>query len=341
MVGPQDGEPLEEATGHPGAHAAGLDGVRIARLIDDTEAGSYGEIYSILISKDGTLAVEEYFREIDAETVRPIYSVTKSVASALVGIALHNQDLPSLEAKLPDFYPTYTVPTWASEITVHHLLTMQAGFEWDEWTTPYGSATNSASQISRSGDVVQYMLDLPMASDPGTRFTYSSGVSMLLSGVISFSTGATAREFAEAEVFEHLGLGSPDWGESMPGMTNTGWGLNLTSRQLLAFGEMFENDGRVGEVQVVPRSWVDLSTSHHTTTNNGLAYGFQWWRFRDGDPDIAALAVNDVYFAWGYGGQFVFVVPHADVVIVMTAANFDDSSPAFDMLRREVFPALR
>ncbi|MBO6576950.1 MAG: serine hydrolase [Rhodothermales bacterium] len=335
-------DPEPEAPTYPGAEAAGLDGVRIARVVARADSGDFGEIRSLLISRDGNLIVEEYFRGITAEEARPIYSVTKSFASALIGIAIHAGHIGSLESTLPEYFPNYSVPSEAAGITLENLLTMRAGFEWDEWTVPYGGAANSATAISRSGDVVQYMLDLPITSDPGTRFTYSSGVSMLLSGVLQHATGATTEAYADATIFEAVSLGSPRWDESMPGMTNTGWGLHLTARQLMAFGQLFENRGWHNGEEVVPRSWVDLSTSQHTTTNNGLAYGFQWWRFRNGDSVVSSLNQNDVYFAWGYGGQFVFVVPHKDVVIVTTAGNFEqDSRVTFDMLEEEIFPALR
>lgn len=326
---------------YPGADAAGLDGERILDLVARADSGDWGEIRSLLIQRGETLAVEEYFRGETAADVRPIYSVTKSVASALFGIALFDGTITSLEDPLGQYYTDYSVPPEVAAITLENLLTMRAGFEWDEWTVPYGGARNSATAIGRSADAFQYMFDLPLTSPPGTRFTYNSGVSMLLGGVIERAVQTSTRDFASSRLFELMGISEPQWDSNTAGATNTGWGLHMTPRQLLAFGVLFENHGFWQGQELVPRAWIDLSTAEQTTTSNGLAYGFQWWRFRDGDPTVAALAQNDVYFAWGYGGQFVFVVPHKDTVIITTAGNFTDSEPTFDMLRRFVFPALR
>ncbi|NNE71029.1 MAG: serine hydrolase [Rhodothermales bacterium] len=338
-VGPDLDQPT--APTYPGAEAAGLDGELIHTLVARADSGDWGEIRSILIERGGTLAVEEYFRGITAEETRPVYSVTKSVTSALVGIALFDGTIASLEDSLGSYFTDYAVPPDAAGITLENLLTMRAGFEWDEWTVPYGGASNSATAIGRSTDAFQYMFDLPITSPPGTRFTYSSGVSMLIGGVLERATGTRTSDFAGSHMFELMGIPQPEWDSNTAGATNTGWGLHMTARQLMAFGRLMENHGFWEGQNIVPRAWIDLSTGQRTTTSNGMAYGFHWWRFRDGDPTISALAQNDVFFAWGYGGQFVIVVPHKDTIIVTTAGNFEGETQTFDMLRRSVFPALR
>ncbi|MFQ5630123.1 MAG: hypothetical protein ACE5I1_15250, partial [bacterium] len=107
------------------------------------------------------------------------------------------------------------------------------------------------------------------------------------------------------------------------------------------FGSLFLHNGRVGDKQVVPEEWVSLSTHRHVSTTNGFDYGYQWWRFRGGSDIANLLRTNDAFFAWGYGGQFVFVFPHLNLVVVTTAGNFTDSSPAFRYLRDYILQAVK
>ncbi len=201
---------------------------------------------------------------------------------------------------------------------------------------------------------MEYILDQEMSAAPGESYTYNSGETMLLSRVISESVGATTRAFAEETLFADLGIDNFNWTETPQGETNTGWGLQLRPLDMLKFGQLYLNDGlwqpedgSPGK-QVVSAEWVEASVQPYVeawmpgyeeiTPGN---YGYQWWLFRDDAPQVSKLAVNDVFFSWGYAGQFIVVVPHLDLVVVTTADNVNRTTIINYGLPRYVFPAIQ
>ena len=151
----------------------GLDGRVLEEYIRQAGAGRYGEVHSLLVVRHGRLAAEAYFGGYDAGSLHPVYSVTKSVTSCLVGIAFDGGRLSSVRQSLLGLFPEYRSIRYAgpekAAITLEDVLTMRAGFEWDESTYPYGDARNSASRLAASPDWIQFVLDLPMERPPSGR----------------------------------------------------------------------------------------------------------------------------------------------------------------------------
>lgn len=314
----------------------------IDSLIAAIETGEYEEIHSLLIWHDGQLLVEEYFRGYDQDRLHELYSVTKSITSAGIGISIEEGTINGVNEPLVTLLPQYTdvleQEPDKSLLTLEDILTMSSGIEWDESSAIYGSSTNSVTQLTRSSDWLDYVLSQPLAAEPGTTFNYNSGNTMLLGGILSTQTGDTAEDYIAERLFTPLGIEEWRWETGRQNITNTGWGLHLTPRDLLAFGRLYLNNGRWAEVQVVPAAWVEQSTAAHITTEDGYAYGYQWWRYQDDHEVVRDLSVNDVYFAWGFGGQFIWVVPHLQLVVVTTAHNFENSSQIFPILPTYIFP---
>ncbi len=292
-------------------------------IVNDIENGNHGETHSLLVYHEGTLLTENYFDGWTASDPHYQYSVTKSVASTLIGIAVDKGFISSLDTPLLDFFPDYpnvqNNTTWKQSITLRDVLAMRAGFQWDEWTYNYLDERNDANKLIRSDDMMKHMLDLPMAHQPGARFTYNSGCSMLLSGILERTTGKTTNEFADEYLFGPLGITQWEWEQGNDGVYNTGWGLHLRPLDMMKIGQLFFNRGSFGGQQIVSTDWVQTATS-----DKGNDYGFQWW-LTDGDTSFSAR---------GWGGQFIFIVPTENLIMVTTAGNFNGGAGGFQLLER-------
>ena len=311
----------------------------IAKITD----GDYGEIHSLLIYKDETLVVEKYFRGYDREDLHVCYSVTKSVTSALIGIAIDKGYLNRVDGKILDFFPGYTNIHNGSDrknnITLHDVLSMSAGFRWDEFTLPYTDPNNYVRLLIDSQDWIKYVLDLEVIYEPGTIFTYNSGCSTLLGGVIYNVTNVKADLFCSSNIFDSLGITGWEWEYGPGGVVNTFGGLKLRPVDMLKFGRLFLQKGKLNGEQIISESWVNNSTAAKIDINNYYEYAYQWWRYKDASTTAQVLHVNDVFYADGWGGQFIWVVPHLNMVVVTTGGNFDNGNEPLYFFRDYVLPA--
>ncbi len=287
---------------------------KINKIISDIHSGSYGETHSLLIVKNGEVLAEEYFKPFDSDSIHYLYSVTKSITSLLVGIAIDKGFIQSVDQKLLDFFPQYTDIQNLDErkraITVRDVLMMRTGMVWDEWSYPYGDPRNDTYHLFGSSDMIKHMLDLPMNASPGTRFTYNSGATMLLSGILESTTGRSTEDFAKDVLFNPLGIEDWQWDTGLyDDLTNTGWGLHLLPKDLVKIGSLFLEDGQ--SQNIVSESWLNESTQ-----NYGNRYGYQWWHYGPGSTISAR----------GWGGQFIFINEERNVVIVTTGGNFQNSN---------------
>ena len=314
--------------------------------------GDYGEIDALLVVRNNYLVLEKYFSPEyhGREYKRPVLSVTKTITSALIGIAIEQGRIKGVKTNLLDYFPEYediqNLDARKQKITLGNVLTMTAGFQWNELATSYADPQNDFNIMLRSPDWVKHVIDSPMSHAAGEYLNYSSGCTLLLSSILQKSTGQTAEAFAIENLFKPLGIEKYSWTMARGGITNTYSGLAMRRGDLAKFGILFLNNGRWLEQQLIPQEWVMLSTSKHVnadpdSADSNYGYGYQWWRFQDQDPSVADLAVNDVYFAWGYGGQFIFVIPHLNMVVVSTADIYGaDHRRVFDLLRDHIFPAV-
>jgi CubicO group peptidase (beta-lactamase class C family) len=283
--------------------------------------GDYGRVYSLLISHNEELVTEAYFRGYDGDDLFPVFSVTKSVTSAAIGIAIDQGEISGVEARLGDLLPDYEMNAIQQHITLEELLMMSAGFEWtEEYFVSEGQSDIIA--LAREDDWVEYVLDKEVIETPGSVFDYNSGISLILGKILEEATGQTAEAFVAENLFAPLEISEWEWETTGDGSSNTGWGLHLHPRDMLKFGELFLNQGRVGEEQVISEAWVMLSTQAQISVDDDFDYGYQWWRLTEAYLEGYATVLKDVYIAWGLGGQLVIVMPELDVVVVSTAANF-------------------
>ena len=296
----------------------GLDAQKLAGLVESIRKGELcPELHALLVVRHGYLVVEEYFNGWAADRVHTLQSVTKSVTSALVGIALARGEFKGLDEKVLDFFPDRNDVANRDErkeaIRLEDLLTMRTGVDFHE--SGPNSPLEMLNRLTTGWD--KFYLDRPMLNLPGTEFNYDSGAAVLLSAMLKNRTGMHALEYAEHHLFKPLGIERKFWVANSEGHTHTGGGLLLTGRDAARFGLLYLNNGRWGDMQVVPEDWVRKSLSMQVDlTVPGQppsGYGYFWWI---GAPDWQGNGREYVGIARGRLGQYIFVVPEHDMVVV-------------------------
>lgn len=299
-------------------------------------------IHSVLIVRNGYLVLEEYFAGHDADELHTLQSVSKSFTSALVGIAIDMGKIEGVDEKVLDFFPDLEKVENLDErkrrITLEDLLTMRSGTDYTEGgpDTPHGQL----NRMSRGW--TQFVLDRPMINDPGTKFRYDSGAVILTSAILKARYGVHADAFAEQHLFKPLGIGRFDWFSNAEGHPHTGGGLDLRSQDMAKFGLLYLRQGRWEDEQVVPAAWVATSLSRHVTfertRGRSVGYGYWWWVL---PPDPDGGGTQDIYGAFGFRGQYIFLVPEHDMVVVVTAGGqgWSEERAPRDFLYTNILPA--
>jgi len=300
----------------------GLDPMLVAELYYN--AAELETLYSLLVIKNGYLIAEDYFNEGSVDQKDRLQSVTKSYTSALVGIALDQGYLSSVDQKMLDFFPEVadqiTDPR-KEQITIRDLLQMRAGYPWEE-TDP------ALWDGLLSGHYLPLIEEFPLIADPGTEFHYSNLSSNWLGIIVDRATGMNLKAYAEENLFLPLGVEAGEWGTDAEGHNNGCGDLHLTARDAARFGLLYLNDGEYEGNQVVAVDWVhdslqryseDINVTGGFPANWGLSfrdvgYGYQWWSARVGEHHF------DI--AWGHGGQLIVLLDELDMVIVITSYPF-------------------
>jgi CubicO group peptidase (beta-lactamase class C family) len=283
----------------------------------------YGEVHSLVISENDSIIFEKYFNGYSRDMKHALYSVTKSFTSALIGICLEKGFIENLDMKVLGFFPEYknniaNYDSLKEKLTIRNLLTMTSGFKWDEWSVSFNDPSNDVVKLSQSSDWIKYMLDLPMSHPPGTDVTYNSGVSHVLSGIITRTTGQSASDFAGENLFSYLEISDFTWQNRPDGISIGGWGLSLRPLDMVKFGQLYLKKGLWKNVQVIPEDWIEESTRSHNHITIQCDYGYQWWHYR---YNLGNENTSIIFFASGRGNQFIWVVPDHHAVVVCTAWN--------------------
>jgi CubicO group peptidase (beta-lactamase class C family) len=305
----------------------GLDEAGLARL-DARIRSALPHVRSLMIARHGSLVFEHYYGDASPEKLHNIQSMTKSVSSALVGIALKKGLIKSLDNKVLDYYPEYRSvisDQRVREITIWHLLTMASGI--DEMQLSFDKVlSNPIAEILR-----QRLLYLP-----GGGFQYSSPAAHLLGGVLRKATGRSVLDFARTELFQPLGLGRVEWYADSTGLQSGGLSGLWRSRDLLKFGELYLRQGTWRGAELISPAYIAESV---TVQNRGkfygekAIYGFMWW--------ITSIGRHEAFYARGYGGQYLVVIPRADLVVLCTSDWKRPEYPEhFALLGEFILPAI-
>ena len=270
-------------------------------------ASELPRLKSLLVSHRGTIAFERYFNGARAAQPANIKSASKSVIAALVGIAISRGHIKSVDQKILDYFPELASDPEPKkrEITVEDLLTMRSGLEST-------SGRNYGAWV-QSPNWVRFVLRRPLVDEPGTRVEYSTGSSHLLSAILTRATKRSTWQFAQESLAKPLGFSLAKWPVDPQGIYFGGNEMLMTPRQMIEFGELYLNYGKAGDQQILPKSWIDQTQIGRGRSRWGSdrEYGMGFW--------IRELAGQDSYYAWGYGGQFIFIVPSRQLVIVTTS----------------------
>jgi CubicO group peptidase (beta-lactamase class C family) len=283
----------------------GLDSARLAAALD--HAAGLPRLRALVIARHGEVLAERAFRGPGLDAPANVKSVSKSILSALVGIAIAEGHLEGVDQPVAPFFEEHLGADddpRKRDITVGHLLAMQSGLERT-------SGANYGRWVS-SPNWVRHAITRPMVAGPGTSRIYSTGNSHLLSAALTRATGRSTHALAREYLGDPLGITIPPWLADPQGIYFGGNEMRLSPRAMLRFGELYRNYGRHQGRQVVPEAWVRASLEPRAASRwTGEAYGYGWF--------LSEVGGHSMFYAWGYGGQFIFVVPELELTVVTTS----------------------
>ncbi len=347
--------------------AQGVDSAKLEAAYRHAE--TLQPLLSLLVLRNNVLVGEAYLHGAESDTAYNIKSVSKSILSALTGIALREGFVKELEQPISEFFPEHFEPpaeyegwtkrraetdSFKRRVTLRHLLDHTSGYAWNEnqplfWAWLW------------SGDYVRFFLDLPFVDEPDRKFIYNTGGTHALSALLGRTSGMTTLEFADRYLFAPTGMEVRRWDRSPEGNYIGGAEMHFTARHLARFALLYLNGGRWDGKEVLPEEWVKESTAEHVKANysvsadeavpeswswgflekgNFTGYGYLWWR-RD-------TRGHETFVGLGYGGQFIFIIPDLDMIVVATSAWDAETNPDrfkhylgfFDLVDNYIIPAV-
>jgi CubicO group peptidase (beta-lactamase class C family) len=324
-----------------------------AALCESTDrlVTSGANVHSVLVVRGGKLVFERYFQgadevpgylfgrrvediAFDADRLHDMKSVSKSVASLAVGIAIDQGLLRSIEEPIFGFFPEFSdlrTPE-KDRILLRHALTMTMGLEWVEATPATGNLANDEARMYLSLDPCRHVLSRAVAAPAGEKFHYSTGALALVSAIVRKVTARPLDEFARANLFAPLAISGIAW-RRFRGDTDAGGGLRLRPRDMAKIGQLVLAGGRWNDRQIVSRDWVQASTTEAIEATDEQSYGYLWW--------LGRARANGRVVRWigalGRGGQSIRIVPELDLVVAVTAGYYQDYSPKAFQLQFGVF----
>lgn len=307
-----------------GLNEQDLDSSAVNKLY--TEARELDNLYGLLVIKNGCLVAEKYYNGKSVNDASPTASVTKSITSALAGIAIRVGFITGKDQKLKDFFPEInweSTDPRKSDITVEQILQMRSGYPWEE-TDGY------LNTLFTTPNWIPLLSQFPLMHDPGTQFGYSNLTAHIMGIIISRSSKKTLLAFAKEYLFDNMGITVPYWPADPSGYYYGMGDIHLTPRSLAKFGQLYLDNGVWNNIQLIPSEWVSLSHQVYSHSTYGgdiliyihnLQYGYLWWSGTSGS--------HNIWFAWGHGGQIIVIVRDLNMAIVATTApqsQYDDHS---------------
>lgn len=304
------------------------------------EAGNRSSIYSVLVIRNGYIVAERYYHGYNANSGFNIRSVSKSYLSAMTGIAIENGAINNINEKMLDFFPEYRhtgLDTRKQDITIKHLLTMQAGIDHEH---------NNYSRLYSTSNWIQSAIEEPLLYNPGTTHSYNTFLTHLLSGIITKESGMSTLEFGQQYLCDLLGTTIQDWQQSPQGIYFGGNSMFFTTRDMAVLGYLYLNGGEINGVQIVPRDWVEESLKNRMPQSGWIwgdlhdgGYGYLWW--------LGKIKGHKVFLAIGHGGQFVvnftelnmIVATNSNAYVGWDAADINERS-ALDLIANYIVPAI-
>lgn len=346
------------------AHAdgTGLAVSSIEAMMNAVRSGQFPIVDSIAIAHRGNLVFDETIRtELHAADswvgntdlkIHLQYSVSKSFASALAGVAIDQGVFSDIDTPYLTLFPytDYENPDSRKDaVTLHDVLAMRLGIEWNEWDPPYSDPDNQLVALYDSEvDYSKALLDLPMAAEPGTTFAYNTAATVSIGQAIENNAPLSLIDYGLANLLGPLGISRVEVLRTPTGLPNIGGGLYMTGRDVLKLGQLYLDNGRWNGESLISSDWVSQSLVPYTEFGwrdpEGMAweltgYGYQWWL---GHFEIDGEQIES-YAAWGYGEQWVMVIPALELVIAISGHGFsgskDETNQPLTLIRRYIIPA--
>ena len=309
-----------------------IDGMLIVRngkiIFEEQYSNNYDSLFNTTNTEPGKYNYYDpnwhpYYKGTKLHTMQ---SVSKSFTAAAIGIAIKKGQIPSVNEKVMEYmdeYESVTPNIRRDAMTIKDVLTMTTGILWDELSMPYTDTSSTCVKMEATDDWVKFVVEQPMAFDPGEKWEYSSGATMLLAHIIKKASGQDLALYIEKHLFDKIGIQDYFWKHIPSGLTDAEGGLYLMPRDLAKFGYLYLNNGNWNGEQILPENWVKLNTEKYFNTLwPALKYGYQWWLIPYGENQITMLAS-------GLGGQRMLVIPELNIVAVFTGWNIYDI-PALD-----------
>ncbi|AAT61471.1 serine hydrolase domain-containing protein [Bacillus sp. FH] len=312
--------------------------MKTAEKLDQIIKEEYKNMNGMLVVQKGNIIFEKYYNDYGPNDTFHVASVTKTIISALIGICIDKGYIKSVDQRVIEFFPEYNCNS--SEITVRHLLTMTAPYPFVDWQEPL-------EELCTQQDWIQYTLDRIGKGGNIGAFKYSSAGAHVLSAIITSVTGKSAREFANEQLFQPLGMreipnynmkafGFDDlfgkdvkgWVHDPNGISTGGWGLTLTVKDMAKFGQMYLNEGIHNGKQILSKSWIKEST-----TMNQNQYGYLWW-LREEDGIFS-------YCAMGDGGNMICCIPEKELVVVIASEAMPNARDRWELIVKYILPCIR
>ena len=344
-------------------NSVGMDAAKFSQLLNRLEQIGEHRIHSILVVRNGKLVFEQYYpgpkfnlgqytgeTGYDRDDLHVLCSATKSVTSALLGIAIDKGYVQSVEQKVYDFFPEYadllTQDPTKGEMTIKHLLTMTSGLTYDDESLPYTDSRNDMNRFYTSSDPIRFLLAKPLFAEPGTVFDYDNCNTNIIGHIIYKASDERLDRFAIEYLFIKLGIQQHQWQIVRNNVILSSGDLHLRPRDMAKFGLLFLNNGEWQGEQVVSSEWCAISTAAFLNPNDynnefrwANGYGYQWWQ----ETYSYDAKSYSSFFASGWGGQNIIIVRDLNLVIVTTAGNWYEAeriSP-FSIVSDYIIPAIK
>jgi CubicO group peptidase (beta-lactamase class C family) len=303
-----------------------LDGEKLKKTIKNIDSGKYGLVHSLLISRNNELVYEQYFDGYDRDKLHLISSNTKGIAAILIGQLIDKGYLMNEDEKLVDCFPEFKAIFEGDrqKITIRHLLTMTSGYKLH------------SSELYQTKNRLLEDLQRDLAYKPGEKFQYDPANANILAGIIKNKSGLHADEFAQKYLFEPLGIKSYNWeDEKQNGFPLMQGSLQLRPYDMIKIGLLLANDGKYEDRQIISKEWI----TKLKTASVRKDYSYLWWL---GNSKVNSKELKGV-IATGIGGQFIYVAPEKNLVIVTTAGNFHNNKTMdiVKMIEEDVLPVIK
>jgi CubicO group peptidase (beta-lactamase class C family) len=304
----------------------------IIQQLDQEIRSKHHRLYSFMIIRNGHIVFESYYNQRTKDMPTGVFSVNKSVLSALTGIAIEQGSL-RLDQKLSALLPAYfegQTDSRKKDLTIRHTLTMTGGLT---------SVDDSIDRWFQSPDWVAYTINQPMLLEPGSQFGYNTGLTHLLSASIAKSTGMSTKEFADLHLLGPLDITNYEWARAPEGVYVGGTNFSLTPRDMAKLGQLYLNKGRWEGQQLVPQAWVEESIRTQTPIDGIRDYGYLFWTSKVKDREGKEL---QSFEASGYGGQHIRVIPDLQLIVVATSNHLSPKrSDVNQLIEQFVIPAIQ